>query len=350
MGRSGNAPAACGRRPALPGRSARRPRTAKARSGRRSEKRRPETSASEPARVREARDLIARTERNPRSDGKSFEKADLRAFAPRGPRAPPHLHRPADHTHRIGLERSRFEELGGPERERAAEQIEKARRRDARRLEVASEEGPEHPVRERPRLALERIRQLGEGASPERREHLRALRRERRAATISGDVGTSAEAPDLRRIVFAAPRRRRSVGALLWGLTGTIGAPGRSRAVRGAAPAPDAGAGPDRSPDGGPTLSLRLPRRRGRRRQRRVRTAIRADAVGALARELLRRPASLATRLPPARLGALELHRLPGRPGLLLVSGTARRPSGPEPFAFLFARRGGRWLAVAPAE
>jgi hypothetical protein len=155
-------------------------RSAKAPTGGRLEERRSKASASEPARVREARALIGRTERNPRSDGKPFEKADLRAFGREDRALLRSSTDPADHTHRIGLERSRFEELRGPERERAAEQIEKARRRDARRLEINSDEGPEHPLRERPRLALERIRQLGEGASPERREHLRALRRERR--------------------------------------------------------------------------------------------------------------------------------------------------------------------------
>lgn len=154
--------------------------SAKAPTGWGLEERRSKTSTSEPARVREARALIARTERNPRSDGKPFAKADLRAFAREDRALLRSSTDPADHTHRIGLERSRFEELGGPERERAVEQIEKARRRDVRRLEITSEEGTEHPVRERPRLALERIRQLGEGASPERREHLRALRRERR--------------------------------------------------------------------------------------------------------------------------------------------------------------------------
>jgi hypothetical protein len=81
-----------------------------------------------------------------------------------------------------------------------------------------------------------------------------------------------------------------------------------------------------------------------------ARAAIRAYSVGALARELLADPPRAFTDAARARLGALRLHRLPGRPGLLLISGTARRTAGPEPFAFLFARRGGRWLALAPAE
>ena len=81
-----------------------------------------------------------------------------------------------------------------------------------------------------------------------------------------------------------------------------------------------------------------------------ARTAIRAYSVGALTRELLADPPRASTDAARARLGALHLHRLPGRPGLLLISGTARRPSGPEPFSFLFARRRRRWLAVAPAE
>jgi hypothetical protein len=82
---------------------------------------------------------------------------------------------------------------------------------------------------------------------------------------------------------------------------------------------------------------------------RATRAAIRRGAAPRLARELLAgrpRPA----RRPGARILALRLARLPRRPGLALATGTARRRDGPEPFAFLLARRGGRWLALAPAE
>jgi hypothetical protein len=80
-----------------------------------------------------------------------------------------------------------------------------------------------------------------------------------------------------------------------------------------------------------------------------TRAAIRRGAGARLARDLLaRRPPP--SDHPSARILALHLARLPHRPGLALATGTARRPGGPEPFAFLLARRGGRWLAIAPAE
>jgi hypothetical protein len=84
--------------------------------------------------------------------------------------------------------------------------------------------------------------------------------------------------------------------------------------------------------------------------RRAARAAIRTDSVGSLAHQLLAGGPRSSAATPPARIGALHLDRLPCHPGLILVSGSARRPSGPEPFSFLFARRGGRWLAVAPAE
>jgi hypothetical protein len=51
-----------------------------------------------------------------------------------------------------------------------------------------------------------------------------------------------------------------------------------------------------------------------------------------------------------ARITSLRIDRVPGHPYLVLASGDARRAEGPEPFSFLFARRGGRWLALAPGE
>jgi hypothetical protein len=82
---------------------------------------------------------------------------------------------------------------------------------------------------------------------------------------------------------------------------------------------------------------------------RATRAAIRRGAGGHLARDLLahrpRRPTH-----PTARILALRVTPLPRHPDLALLTGTARRPDGPEPFAFLLALRGGRWLAIAPAE
>jgi hypothetical protein len=131
-------------------------------------------------RHRAAKELIARAERNEERGGERWSRRDLAAFAREDRRLLRESSDPVDHAHRIGMDRRSFEELRGLDRERAAERIEKARRRDAQRLEVDS--GPDrHPLAERPRLALERLRQVGEGAAPERREHLRALRRERRS-------------------------------------------------------------------------------------------------------------------------------------------------------------------------
>lgn len=76
---------------------------------------------------------------------------------------------PADHAHRAGLDRRKFEELRGPERERAVEEIEKARVRDKRRLEVSTEEPGR--VRGRGRRVAESIEQ--------RHERFARLRQER---------------------------------------------------------------------------------------------------------------------------------------------------------------------------
>jgi hypothetical protein len=83
-----------------------------------------------------------------------------------------------------------------------------------------------------------------------------------------------------------------------------------------------------------------------------ARAAIRRSAGRRLARELLAASPGGEVRraIVPAPTVDLHLARLPQSPGLALATGTARRPDGPEPFAFLLARRDGRWLAVAPAE
>jgi hypothetical protein len=78
---------------------------------------------------------------------------------------------------------------------------------------------------------------------------------------------------------------------------------------------------------------------------------IRAGAVPALADVLLeRRRPRRAGRQREVEIASLRVDRLPGHPDLVLASGSARRPSALEPFAFLFVRRRGRWLALAPGE
>jgi hypothetical protein len=84
-----------------------------------------------------------------------------------------------------------------------------------------------------------------------------------------------------------------------------------------------------------------------------TRRALRVTSGRRLAGQILTAPRTPAGTRGPVAVGhlhALRLHRLPGHTGLLLASGTAIRPVGPETFSFLFARRGGRWLAIAPGE
>ena len=132
-------------------------------------------------RYRAAKELVARAARNEERGGERWTRRDLSGFAREDRALLRDSTDPADHTHRIGMERSRFEALEGPDRERAAEQIERARRRDAQRLEVSQGTDPEErPATERPRLALERVRQVAGGDASRRREQLRKLRRERR--------------------------------------------------------------------------------------------------------------------------------------------------------------------------
>jgi hypothetical protein len=133
-----------------------------------------------PERLRAAEELVARAARNEDRGGERWTRRDLAGFAREDRALLRDSSDPADHAHRIGMERSRFEQLEGPDRERAAGQIEKARHRDAQRMEVSAD-SDRRPAVERPRLALERVRQLAGGDAPRRREHLRTLRRERRS-------------------------------------------------------------------------------------------------------------------------------------------------------------------------
>jgi hypothetical protein len=83
-----------------------------------------------------------------------------------------------------------------------------------------------------------------------------------------------------------------------------------------------------------------------------VKDAIRGCASRRFARQLLSEPPTPAGRPSHgvARITSLHIDPVPDHPDLALGSGAARRAEGPEPFSFLFARREGRWLAVAVGE
>jgi hypothetical protein len=137
----------------------------------------PAPSAAERQRYEQARELLARADRNQRSFGERWSEHDLERFAEEDRALLRDSRDPAEHAHRAGLARSEFEALRGPDRERVEEAIERARRRDRQRLEAAAE-APGRVVG-RARQGAEALRQRAEGTAPERREHLRRLRRER---------------------------------------------------------------------------------------------------------------------------------------------------------------------------
>jgi hypothetical protein len=135
-------------------------------------------SDHERARYERARELLARADRGERRGAGRWSERDLERFGAADAELLRGSRDPADHVHRIGISRAEFEALPEPERQRAAERIEGERKRDLRRLEVSSE--PPGRIAGRPRLAAEGARQRIEGSAA-RREHLRRLRRERRA-------------------------------------------------------------------------------------------------------------------------------------------------------------------------
>jgi hypothetical protein len=128
---------------------------------------------------RAAKELLTRVDHNEKGGGERWGKRDLARFAAEDRELLQRSKDPADHAHRAGIERTRFEQLKGPERERAVEQIEKARQRDLQKLAVATER-PGRIV-DRSRRTRERLRQSREGDLDVRREYLRTLRRERRS-------------------------------------------------------------------------------------------------------------------------------------------------------------------------
>ncbi|HET7445391.1 MAG TPA: hypothetical protein VFJ57_12095 [Solirubrobacterales bacterium] len=135
---------------------------------------------SEWRRYESAKALLDRTAAERESSGERFSPRDLSHFAAQDRELLRRSSDPADHAHRVGLDRRQFEELGGDERERAIEGIEKARARDERRLEVAS--GEPGRVRGRARRLAEGVEQRLEESPAERRERLSRLRRQRRHA------------------------------------------------------------------------------------------------------------------------------------------------------------------------
>lgn len=123
-----------------------------------------------------ARGLISQVRRNEDRLGQRWSDRDLERFAKEDRELLQRSIDPADHAHRAGISHSSFEDLRGAERERAEVEIEKARKRDLARLSVSE---PGRAASDRPRVALERVRQGLEGSGSERRAELQRLRRER---------------------------------------------------------------------------------------------------------------------------------------------------------------------------
>ena len=111
-------------------------------------------------RYQQAKELLARVDRNQSRLGERFSERDLRRYEDEDAELLRSSRDPADHAHRAGYERDRFEALKGPERERAEAEIEKARKRDSKRLALVSEV-PGRIVG-RGRAAAERVRQGAE--------------------------------------------------------------------------------------------------------------------------------------------------------------------------------------------
>lgn len=134
-----------------------------------------------PERYRRAKELLAHVDRNQGRFGERWSGRDLKRFEAADRELLRSSQDPADHAHRAGYERTQYEALRGPARERAEQQIEKARKRDSQRLALASEVPGR--IAERVRQTAERVRQGAEelGGATARREQLRRLRRERRS-------------------------------------------------------------------------------------------------------------------------------------------------------------------------
>jgi len=131
-------------------------------------------------RYEKAKALIARADRNERAYGKRWTDRDLKRFSEEDQALLSSGEDLAAHAHRIGSTPEAFRGMEDAKREEAKEAIERAIKRDKQRLKVAS--NLPGRVVGRPGQASERFRQLNEGQRGTRREHLKNLRRDRRAA------------------------------------------------------------------------------------------------------------------------------------------------------------------------
>jgi hypothetical protein len=141
---------------------------------------RPEQAGEE--RLEQARNLLAHVEHNQRAHGQRWSDEDLERYCAEDRKLLKGSEDPARHAHRIGMGRREFEGLSGPEYEKAAEEVEQARKRDLKQLDVLDDVPGRVPSRARYRYKAEKRRQKKEPDGAERRvEHLKSLRRDRRA-------------------------------------------------------------------------------------------------------------------------------------------------------------------------
>jgi hypothetical protein len=139
-------------------------------------------SARQPSaeRYEEAKSFVAHADRNQRNSGDRWSARDLKRYETEDQELlKKKSHDPGEHAHRAGYDRTEFEALRGPDRERAEAAIEKATKRDRQRLNVAG--NVPGRVTGRPSQAKEGLRQRLDGEGPKRREKLKELRRDRRA-------------------------------------------------------------------------------------------------------------------------------------------------------------------------
>jgi hypothetical protein len=136
----------------------------------------------EEERLEKARVLLAHVDHNQRAHGQRWSDRDLERYGAEDRKLLEGPEDPARHAHRIGMGRREFEELSGPKYEKAAEEIEQARKRDLKQINVVDDVPGRVPSRAKYRYKAEKRRQKKEGDGAGRRaEHLKSLRRDRRA-------------------------------------------------------------------------------------------------------------------------------------------------------------------------
>lgn len=132
----------------------------------------------------QAKQVLSRAEKNQKTLGTRFSPRDLKQNEEADRSLLANSRNPADHAHRVGLQRSEFEALRGPAREQAEGRIEQARERDVKRVKVAEEVpgrvvGRFRQTAERGRQAAEEVFDPTVGS---RSGQLKGIRRERRLA------------------------------------------------------------------------------------------------------------------------------------------------------------------------